>query len=60
MYMPVSTRSKARTWQPLGNVASSTASHPGRVSASSSELPQQSPSEAGVNCSNRTVECLLL
>ena len=53
--MSVLTRSKVRSRQPLATVASPRANPPGRASASSSELPQQSSNEGGVNCSNRIV-----
>ena len=52
--MPVITRNKARSRQPLAPVASPRASLPRRVSSSSSELPQKPSLQGGVNCSNRT------
>ena len=47
--MTVSTRSKEHTRQPPVTIASSRANHSGRASSSSSELPQHSSSEGGVN-----------
>ena len=52
--MPSLTRSQARSRQPLDQAASPRASPPGRVSTSSSELPQQPSTEGDVSRNNRT------
>ena len=51
--MPVITRSQAKTRQPIVMHSPPGASHPGWTSALSSELPQQTSFEGGVNCNDK-------
>lgn len=54
--MLILTRSEAKDWQPLAQAGSSRANLPGWPLASSSDLPQQSSLEVGVNYSDTAFE----